>query len=300
MTARQGAAQGRGLRRLKKPPLRADSVAVNAHEIRSLRYPATCVGCGADLPAKARAAWDKERRQATCEPCVTTTIGVALTAPPIDRGRPGASALREGRRRQERREAGINRAHPRLGKVILALTDEPQSTRSWQSGGKAEGELGEALERLREEGLGVLHDRRIPGSKANIDHLVIGPAGLFVIDTKRYSGKIERRDRGWALDRNWRLYVNGRDKTRLVEAMPRQVDAVRQALASTTLPDCVITAALCFVDSHWGIGASPFVINEVRVLWPNMLSKLVRSEGTLNRAQIAELERALAFALPGA
>ncbi len=49
---------------------------------------------------------------------------------------------------------------------------------------------------MREEGLGVLHDRRIPGSKANIDHIVVGPAGVFAIDTKRYTGKIERRDHG--------------------------------------------------------------------------------------------------------
>ncbi len=78
----------------------------------------------------------------------------------------------------------------------MTLTDEPQSTRSWQTGGKAERELGEALERMREEGPGVLHDRRIQGSKANIDHIVVGPAGVFAIDTKRYTGKIERRDHG--------------------------------------------------------------------------------------------------------
>lgn len=259
-----------------------------------------CVGCGADLPAKARAAWDKERRLATCESCVTTSFGAAPPVPAVERGLPGSSALREGQRRRERREGRINKAHPRLGRVILALTDEPQSTRSWQVGGKAEQELGEALERMREDGFGVLHDRRIPGSEANIDHVVIGPAGAFAIDTKRYTGTIERRNRGWFLDRDWRLYVNGRDKTRLVEAMPRQVDAVRQALASTTLPDCGVTAALCFVDSHWGIGASPFVINDVHVLRPKTLGKLLRSNGTLNRDQILELECALAFALPAA
>lgn len=34
----------------------------------------------------------------------------------------------------------------------------------------------------------VLHDLHVPGSKANIDHLVIGPTGVFVIDSKAYSG----------------------------------------------------------------------------------------------------------------
>jgi len=32
----------------------------------------------------------------------------------------------------------------------------------------------------------VLHDRAIPGSRANIDHIGIGPTGVWVIDTKRY------------------------------------------------------------------------------------------------------------------
>jgi hypothetical protein len=38
--------------------------------------------------------------------------------------------------------------------------------------------------------LGVLHDLAIPGSAANIDHLVIGPGGVVVIDTKQYRGRL--------------------------------------------------------------------------------------------------------------
>jgi hypothetical protein len=39
----------------------------------------------------------------------------------------------------------------------------------------------------------VLHDRRIPGRRSNIDHLVIARSGVWVVDTKRYRGKVERR-----------------------------------------------------------------------------------------------------------
>lgn len=35
----------------------------------------------------------------------------------------------------------------------------------------------------------VLHDRRIRGAQTNIDHIVIGPTGIWVIDAKRYVGK---------------------------------------------------------------------------------------------------------------
>jgi hypothetical protein len=39
----------------------------------------------------------------------------------------------------------------------------------------------------------ALHDRRVSGTRANIDHFVIGPAGVFVIDAKRYEGQIHIR-----------------------------------------------------------------------------------------------------------
>ena len=32
----------------------------------------------------------------------------------------------------------------------------------------------------------VLHDLAVPGSRANVDHLVIGPTGVWVVDTKAY------------------------------------------------------------------------------------------------------------------
>ena len=276
----------------------ADAEPMSALEARPLRYAATCVGCGAKLEPRTRAVWNKERGEATCERCVAREADPEPFTPVIDRGSPGASALREGLRRQERRETRTLDAHPRIGKLILALSEEPQTTRAWKQGAIGEQTLGTAIEQLRNEGFGVLHDRRIPGTKANLDHLVVGPAGVFVIDAKRYTGKIERRDRGWVLNRDWRLYVNGRDQTKLVDAMPRQVEAVRSSLAPTPFVECPVFAALCFVDSQWGLIPSPFVVDDVHVTWPKMLYKLVRGEGPLQREQIIELERLLALALP--
>jgi hypothetical protein len=36
----------------------------------------------------------------------------------------------------------------------------------------------------------VLHDLAVPGSAANLDHLAIGPGGVFVIDSKQYRGRL--------------------------------------------------------------------------------------------------------------
>lgn len=45
--------------------------------------------------------------------------------------------------------------------------------------------VGQFLERLRVQGYQVFHD--IPGPDFNLDHVLIGPAGIFTIETKTYS-----------------------------------------------------------------------------------------------------------------
>jgi hypothetical protein len=37
----------------------------------------------------------------------------------------------------------------------------------------------------------ILHDLAIPGSRANLDHLVIGPGGVFMVDPKQYRGRLQ-------------------------------------------------------------------------------------------------------------
>lgn len=248
-----------------------------------------------ELAPGARGVWNKERKQATCEPCVNGS-----DRSEINRGRPGESAGREANRRGLSRDKRVMKTHPRIGKTMLALTEDPQSTQAWTRGAEGERALGVTLESLRDEGFGVLHDRRIPGGRANIDHLVVGPAGVFVIDAKRYRGKVERRNRGSLLARDWRLYVNGRDRSSLVNDMARQVEAVRLALARSAVEECRVVPVLCFVDSQWALMASPFVYGDVRVVWPKMLGDLVRAKGKMSARQIRELERLLANVLPPA
>jgi Nuclease-related domain len=152
------------------------------------------------------------------------------------------------------------------------------------------------LDRLRAEGMGVLHDRRIPASRANIDHLVVSPAGVFIVDAKNYSGRVERVDRGGLFSSDYRLYVGRRDQTKLIGGMARQVEAVRSVIGAGVR----ITQAICFVSADWSLFARPLRFGDVHVLWPRELAKLIRVEGSLGREQIDELERKLAAALPAA
>ncbi len=61
---------------------------------------------------------------------------------------------------------------------------------AWQRGAAGERHVARLLEPLVQQGWGVNHDLRVPGSKANIDHVVVGPPGIFAIDTKNYRGRL--------------------------------------------------------------------------------------------------------------
>jgi hypothetical protein len=63
-------------------------------------------------------------------------------------------------------------------------------TRAWQRGAAGERHTARLLAPLERRGWAVLHDLAIPGSAANLDHLVIGPGGVVVVDSKRYRGRL--------------------------------------------------------------------------------------------------------------
>ena len=136
--------------------------------------------------------------------------------PTAANGKAGASARREGERRKAKREAAVRARHPRIGGVILALQDAPQHERSWGRGAGGE-ELVEAALKKHCPDVTVLHDRRILGSMANIDHIAVAATGVWVIDSKRYKGKLQVAK---PLFGKPTLKVAGRDQTKLVEASP--------------------------------------------------------------------------------
>ena len=260
-----------------------------------LRYPARCVVCGSELEKGAQAHWDRDAKAATCVRCLEPDLVEAT----IERGEAGGSAAREWQRRHDRREQDVRARWGKLGGLVLAASADPHSTNAWGYGAKGERALGGMLDPLREEGLAVLHDRRIPGSRANIDHLVVAAAGVFVVDAKNYKGRVERRDRGGLFSVDDRLYVGGRDKTSLLGGMAKQAEAVRTALA----PDLAVpqlTQVLCFVDADWSLFARPLRFGDVHVLWPRALGTLLRAEGPLTRDLVERVEQRLALMLPPA
>ncbi|WP_329147811.1 NERD domain-containing protein [Streptomyces sp. NBC_01456] len=59
--------------------------------------------------------------------------------------------------------------------------------RPWETGFRGERIAGKSLNRLRRDGWFVLHSVELP-SGADIDHVAIGPPGVFTINTKHHRG----------------------------------------------------------------------------------------------------------------
>jgi hypothetical protein len=65
------------------------------------------------------------------------------------------------------------------------------AARAWRRGAAGERRTARLLVPLERHGWAVLHDLAVPGSQANLDHLIIGPGGVFVIDSKQYRGRLQ-------------------------------------------------------------------------------------------------------------
>jgi len=96
---------------------------------------------------------------------------------------------------------------------------------AWRRGAVGERRTAQLLGPLERQGWAVLHDLAIPGSRANIDHLAIGPGGVFMIDSKQYRGHLQ-------LDPSGRLWHGRHPLTPIVQAVSFEADQ-----AAVVLPD---------------------------------------------------------------
>jgi hypothetical protein len=183
----------------------------------------------------------------------------------------------------------------RLAGVVKFLSDDPQSTKAGASGASGEMRVAKELaDRLGTSAV-LLSDRRVPRTRGNIDHIAIATSGVWVIDAKHYTGRVEHRDRGGWFRTDWRLYVNGRDKTKLVDALDWQIAAVEKVLSGEEVP---IHAALCFVGANWSLFSKPFQHAGVWVTWVAKLAEMILKPGPLGEDAVQAIATKLARALP--
>jgi hypothetical protein len=273
------------------PPLRIAST----HEWR-VKYDGRCADCGTALHKGTVATWDRLHRRLRCLSCASGAKhqldGV------LDPGTPGGSARAKYEQLRKRHEIDVKGKYgSRLGGWVMRFTDDPQSIRAWALG--AAGEIALAAAFADVPDLWMLHDRRVAGTKGNIDHILVTPSGVFVIDAKNYSGLVEVRNVGsWFRPAN-ALFVGGRDRSGLADGLAWQVSAVRGALAHADLPSMPpISGVLCFVGSRWPRFGRASEFQGVRLDSPDTLKSVLRDAPVLRAGTVEEIVHTLAKALP--
>jgi Nuclease-related domain len=94
---------------------------------------------------------------------------------------------------------------------------------AWRRGAAGERRTARRLGPLERHGWAILHDLAVPDSRANLDHLVIGPGGVFVIDSKQYRGRLQ-------LDPSGRLWHGRYPLAPTLRAVSFEADQAAQVL----------------------------------------------------------------------
>jgi Nuclease-related domain len=92
--------------------------------------------------------------------------------------------------------------------VLEALSADSRHEARWARKAESEERARRIEMLLAGSGVRLLNDRRVPGARATIDHLAIGPRGVTVIDAVRESGRARLVGD--------RLFVDDEDRNSLV------------------------------------------------------------------------------------
>jgi hypothetical protein len=279
------------------PPLR----------VRRLSHAGHC-SCGQLIAVGDPAAWRPDDDRIWCLDCVASGVADAVLtaeaqaaetlAQPASVTRLHAiTELRDGGRsaspgaHRAREDALIREQGRHPSALMMGMTDAPISTQAWQAG-SAEAER-VVCDRLTELGqvVSVLHGRRFPLARANVNHVVIGPNGVFVIAVKRYRNAL------LTVQPPATLLVRGRDRSALITSMAAPIDAVRRVVDESEADGLPVTGVLCVMDAR----LQPFDRVEllgVAIRDADGTLDLVKDSGPLDHAGRDGLARMIAARLP--
>lgn len=141
---------------------------------------------------------------------------------------------------------------------------DPDRRGRWRRGAAGERTTAVLLEPLALAGWVVLHDRRVPGMAANIDHLVASPSAVWVLDSKVWRGNLVRLGDGDL----WYADAPVRDRVLVVAHI---ADAVRGALGRRPELASLDVAAACVLQGVRALSRSPATVEGVALLTPSQL-----------------------------
>ena len=160
-----------------------------------------------------------------------------------------------------------------------------RSAEAFERGAVGEEATARALGELSAEGWRVFHNVRWPGrSQANIDHVLVGPSGVFVIDSKAWEGVVEVR--------GGVLRQDGRRRHRHVSAAAAAAMAVGALVPG--LHHKSIHPVICFAREEpiFGWCADVMVCST-----QNIVTFLTSRPRVLDESQVSEVAEVLATSL---
>jgi hypothetical protein len=185
------------------------------------------------------------------------------------------------------------RAQPWWRRILVALDllEQPRAAANCEAGAKGERLTAELLAPLTAEGWHVLHDRAIPGSNANLDHILIPPHGQYVIvlDSKLWS-----RHKGTLnITRAGRLVHGVADRHKAITTVQWEADRAGDLLVVPAYPVIVMHSA--------PVAGGEVTVGGVVVADPVRLMSLLRvhaATGRPHREGAARLAARVARILP--
>jgi len=200
----------------------------------SARRLSICEVCSKQIPKGAPLVWSRARSVVRCVECrdlplpktekkrVSKVVGVA-----------GASAKKQYEARSKKDSSKVEFLHPRLAKLLRVDNVDSATTKKWKKGAEGEEEIGKALTKfIKKNGGLLLQDRAVPGTKKNIDHILIRENAVFVIDSKNFSGELTIKNAINKSEVRELLYIKNYTQTKLVDKVKEQVEVVQKSLKS--------------------------------------------------------------------
>lgn len=82
---------------------------------------------------------------------------------------------------------------------LIARLSPPGWIENWQFGAWGEQETAKVLSKLEGEGWLILHD--LSAGRGNVDHIAVGPGGVYLLDSKRLGGSVSVSPAGVTVQR---------------------------------------------------------------------------------------------------